>query len=142
MSNQNSVLVISSAYYATLAKKHLQQCEQFLQHSGLTYDIEHVKAGAYELPAVLLQFEKHRPYRGYLLLGLVLEGSTDHYQFIWQHLKECFIQYTLQGKFFGNAIVTASTHALLTERVEQGHRAKEAVEALNYLLNLNAKIKL
>ena len=130
------ILVVWSNYYETLAKKQLDSCLQCLENNGYSYLVETVEAGTYEIPAVIRYFQQNNPYDAYLPLGLLLKGSTDHYEFIWQHIKECFIQFTMQGITMGNGIISAYSMDDLVARVDDHERVEEAVRAIGYLLRL------
>lgn len=138
---QDKILVVWSNYYRDLADKHLKSCKEVLDNANLAYDVEKVEAGTYELPLVISQFNHHKPYAGYLPLGLLLKGNTDHYEFIWEHVKECFIKFALDGIAIGNGIICAPSMELINERVDNNSRVQEAVNALAYLTSLNHKFK-
>ncbi|KTD24226.1 MULTISPECIES: 6,7-dimethyl-8-ribityllumazine synthase [Legionella] len=135
----NKVLVVWSNYYEELAKKQLDSCLELLNQAKYDYAVETVDAGTYEIPAVIRYYQRHKPYAGYLPLSLLLKGSTDHYEFIWEHVKECFIKFAMEGVFIGNGIISAPSMEILTTRVENRERVKEAFKALHYLLQLKNK---
>lgn len=133
------ILIAWSNYYHELSEKHLASCVNRLEKSPFAYQVEKIDAGCYEIPAVILHYQRHQPFDAYLPLGLLLQGATDHYQFIWEHLKNCFIQFTLQGILFGNGVISAPNQTVLEARVEAGDRIEEAVNAVQYLLDLRQK---
>jgi 6,7-dimethyl-8-ribityllumazine synthase len=135
----DKILVVWSNYYNTLAKKQLDSCLQILDQSSYEYEVETVEAGTYEIPSVMQYYHRNNPYAGYLPLSLLLKGSTDHYEFIWEHVKECFIQFALDGLLLGNGIISAPTMEILTSRVENHERVAEAYRALDYLIRFKAK---
>jgi 6,7-dimethyl-8-ribityllumazine synthase len=137
----SKILVVWSDYYKELAKNQLDSCISLLNNSEHGYSIEHVEAGTYEIPAVIQYYHQHNPYDGYLPLSLLLKGSTDHYEFIWEHVKECFIKFAMEGLLIGNGIISAPTMEILTSRVENKERVEEAFHALDYLLRLKGKFK-
>ena len=138
---KSKILIVWSNYYNELAEQQLESCLRLLKPSNYDYHLETVAAGTYELPAVMQYYHQHDPFDGYLPLSLLLKGSTDHYEFIWEHVKECFIRFALDGLLFGNGIITAFTPELLRERVEKGERVREAFRALDYLLTLKHRKK-
>lgn len=134
--SKNKILVVWSNYYKDLAEKQLDSCLQLLDKSSYQYSVETVEAGTYEIPAVIRYYQLNSPYAGYLPLSLLLKGSTDHYEFIWSHIKECFIKFTMDGLLLGNGIISAPSMELLISRVENHERVEEAVRALDYLIRL------
>jgi len=139
MSKKN-VLVVWSNYYQGLAEKQLERCMQCLKHSDYAYQVETVKAGTYEIPAVIHHYNYHHHFDAYLPLSLLLKGVTDHYEFILDHIKTSFTQFALDGLVIGNGIISAPNLEVLTNRVEEGERVKEAYKAINYLINLQHTI--
>lgn len=137
--SKQKILVVWSNYYADLAQIQLDHMLALLAQSPYDYSLEPVDAGVYEIPAVIQYFEANRPYQAYLPLGLLLKGDTDHYEFIWQHLKDCFIQFTMRGVMFGNGVISAPNIEALRARVVSGERAQEAYRAVDYLLRLSTK---
>lgn len=130
------ILIVWSNYYGDLAEKQLASCLNLFKSSEYEYQIETVDAGTYEIPTVIQYFHKHNPFDGYLPLSLLLKGKTDHYEFIWEHVKECFVQFSMNGLMIGNGIISAPNMELLCERVENGERVKEAFQAISYLMQL------
>ncbi|MFV0820191.1 6,7-dimethyl-8-ribityllumazine synthase [Legionella micdadei] len=135
----DKILVVWSNYYQDLAQKQLDSCLYLLTQAKYDYEVETVEAGTYEIPAVIRYYQHNKPYAGYLPLSLLLKGSTDHYEFIWEHVKECFIKFAMEGVFIGNGIISAPSMKILTERVENRERVKEAFHALDYLIRLKTK---
>lgn len=133
------ILIVWSNYYKDLANQQLESCVQYLKQSDYEYQIETVTAGTYEVPAVMHYYHCHEPFDGYIPLSLLLKGSTDHYEFIWEHVKECFIRFTMEGLMFGNGIITAPSLPVMRERVEKGERVKEAFLAVDYLLQFKKR---
>lgn len=134
-----TLLIVWSNYYKDLAQRQLDSCLEKLKPYNFNYQVETLEAGTYEIPAVIQHYQKTKAFDAYLPLSLLLKGKTDHYEFIWEHVKECFIQFTLEGIVFGNGIITAPSIAVLEERVENGERVQEAIDAVDYLIRLKAK---
>lgn len=137
--SEPKILVTWSNYYNDLSEKHLASCLALLKESRYNYEVETIHAGTYEIPAVINYFHQHHAFDGYIPLGLLLKGSTDHYEFIWEHVKECFIQFALNGLKIGNGIIAAPTMDILTGRVDNHERVQEAFNAVDYLIQLNER---
>lgn len=132
--SKSKILVVWSNYYESLAEQQLDSCLQLLKQSPYEYQVETVSAGTYEIPAVMRHYHQHHPFDGYIPLSLLLKGSTDHYEFIWEHIKECFIQFSMNGLLMGNGIISAPSMEILQSRVTQGERVNEAFRAVDYLI--------
>lgn len=133
---RSKILVVWSNYYGELAEQQLESCLRLLKPSEYAYQVETVEAGTYEIPAVMQYHQQHDPFDGYIPLSLLLKGSTDHYEFIWEHVKECFIRFAMDGLLFGNGIISAFSPEILRERVENAERVHEAFRAVDYLIKL------
>lgn len=133
---KSKILVVWSNYYDELAEQQLESCLRLLKPSEYAYQVETVEAGTYEIPAVMQYYQQHDPFDGYIPLSLLLKGNTDHYEFIWEHVKECFIRFAMDGLLLGNGIISAFSSEALRERVENGERIHEAFRAVDYLIKL------
>lgn len=140
MSNPR-ILLVWSNYYEELANKQLDSCVQLLKQSNYDYAIEKVAAGTYEIPVVMQYYHQNHPFDAYIPLSLLLKGSTDHYEFIWEHIKECFIKFAMDGLLLGNGIIAAPDMSTMISRVENGERIQEAFNAVDYLIQFKQKIK-
>ena len=138
--SKNKILVVWSNYYKDLAQLQLDSCLQLLDNFEYEYKVETVEAGTYEIPAVIHYYHQNNPYDGYIPLGLLLKGSTDHYEFIWEHVKECFIKFAMDGLLLGNGIISAPNMEVMTKRVENHERVEEAVRAIDYLIRMKEKL--
>ncbi len=135
----SNILIVWSNYYPDLAQKHLEVCLNKLKNYDHNYQVETVEAGTYEIPTVIQHYHRNESFDGYLPLSLLLKGKTDHYEFIWEHVKECFIKFALDGLTIGNGIISAPSISVLEERVENGERVQEAINAVDYLIRFKNK---
>ncbi len=131
---KSKILVVWSNYHKGLAEQQLESCLCLLRQSDYEFKVETVEAGSYEIPSVIQYYHKHNPFDGYIPLSLLLKGGTDHYEFIWEHVKDCFIKFTMDGLMIGNGIISAPNRELLISRVESGERSQEAFNAVDYLI--------
>jgi 6,7-dimethyl-8-ribityllumazine synthase len=76
------ILVIAAPYYREVVDGMLRGAQSVLSDVKAATDVVEV-AGAYELPAALaMALASPRRWDGFLLLGCVVKGETDHYTFI------------------------------------------------------------
>jgi 6,7-dimethyl-8-ribityllumazine synthase len=76
------ILVIAAPYYREVVDGMLRGAQSVLADVRAVTDVVEV-AGAYELPAALaMALASPRRWDGFLLLGCVVKGETDHYTFI------------------------------------------------------------
>ncbi len=76
---KNKILVISSFFYKEISNNLLSGVEAVLKLKKIKFDIMKVD-GSLEIPFLL---EKHKlDYKGYIILGCVIKGETDHYDIV------------------------------------------------------------
>ena len=76
------LLVVRAPYYRDVIDGLLQGVEQILAQAGATHEVFDV-AGSYELPqAIRIALRGTRRYDGFIALGCIVRGETDHYDFI------------------------------------------------------------
>jgi 6,7-dimethyl-8-ribityllumazine synthase len=76
------LLVIQAPYYTDVVGGMLAGAARVLAAAGATHEVVDV-AGAFELPGALrMALFSDEAWDGFLLLGCVVKGETDHYAFI------------------------------------------------------------
>jgi 6,7-dimethyl-8-ribityllumazine synthase len=75
------ILVISAPYYQQVVDGMMAAAREILAQVNADFTIAEV-AGAYELPQALAIAVRAGRFDGYIALGCVVRGETDHYDFI------------------------------------------------------------
>ena len=76
------VLVIRAPYYKAVVDGMTAGAARILTQAGASHEVLDI-AGAYELPqAVRLAVRGTGRFDGYVALGCIVRGETDHYDFI------------------------------------------------------------
>ncbi|MBX9594058.1 MAG: 6,7-dimethyl-8-ribityllumazine synthase, partial [Roseomonas sp.] len=76
------LLVIQAPYYEEVVGGMLAGARKRVEEAGGQLEVVDV-AGAFELPAALrMALAAGRNWDGFILLGCVVKGETDHYDFI------------------------------------------------------------
>ena len=132
------VLIIEAPYYADIVGGMRAAAEALLAEAGCVSEAVQV-AGAFELPAALrmaLQATR-RPdgpqWDGFLLLGCVLRGETDHYTFICQATCQGVMDIAAATGVpvgFGLLTVTTLEQARARSRPDRHNKGAEAAAAL------------
>jgi 6,7-dimethyl-8-ribityllumazine synthase len=133
------LLVIQAPYYEAVVSGMRRGAERVLGEAGCTMDVVDV-AGAYELPAALrmaisqpAKGQKVTRYDGFLLLGCVVKGETDHYDFICNAVCQGVMNVsTERGAAIGFGLLTVSTLAQAEARSadDRHNKGGEAAHAL------------
>ena len=110
-----------------------------LREAGATFDVLDV-AGALELAsAVRLALRGKRRYDGYVVLGCVVQGETDHYEHVCREAMSGLTQVALQFALcLGNGLLTVATEAQALARAGADGPNKGAEAAVAALVQLRA----
>jgi 6,7-dimethyl-8-ribityllumazine synthase len=133
------ILVIQAPYYAQVVGGMREGAKHVLDESGATLEVIDV-AGAYELPAALrmaVSAASSSPdarWDGFLILGCVVRGETDHYEFICGAVCHGVMSLaTTTGVAIGFGLLTVDTLAQAVAR-SSGDRHNKGTEAAQALL--------
>ena len=133
------LLVVRAPYYTAVVDGLREGAERILREAGASFDVLDV-AGALELAgAVRLAVRGKRRYDGYVLLGCVVKGETDHYEFVCREAMAGITAVVLQfGLCLGNGLLTVHTVAQATERSGRDGHNKGAEAAAAALIQVRA----
>ena len=126
------LLVIQAPYYADVVGGMRRGAEQVLEAAGTQVDVVDV-AGAYELPAALRMALRRGGWDGFLLLGCVVRGETDHYTFICEAVCQGVMDIASEtgcALGFGLLTVDSIDQALARSRDDRMNKGAEAAHAL------------
>jgi len=133
------ILVVQAPYYQEIAAGLLAGVEQELRAAGASWEVVDV-AGAFELPAAVryavraMNFIQHtgRRWHGFITLGCVVRGETDHYDHICREtargLMDISVQYAL-ALGFGVLTVHGYDQAEARSRPDEHNKGVEAARA-------------
>lgn len=101
------VLVVRSPYYRAVADGLLAGAARILDGAGARHDLLDVP-GALELPAaVRMALRGGTRYDGFVALGCVVRGETDHYDHVCRAAMDGLTQVTVGfGLALGNGLLT------------------------------------
>ncbi|APH54298.1 6,7-dimethyl-8-ribityllumazine synthase [Granulibacter bethesdensis] len=105
------VLIVRAPYYTNVVDGLTAGAARILTEAGATYEIADV-AGAYELPqaVAIVQRSANNRYDGYISLGCVVKGDTDHYDHICREAMAGLMRVALDEVLaLGNGLLTVST---------------------------------
>ena len=133
------VLVIRAPYYKAVVDGLTDGAQRILNEADATCEVLDI-AGAYELPqAIRLAVRGNKRYDGYVALGCIVRGETDHYDFICRATMEGVMNVALQfGLCVGTGLLTCDTLAQAEARSGGDGHNKGAEAAAAALLQINA----
>jgi 6,7-dimethyl-8-ribityllumazine synthase len=111
------LLILRAPYYTAIVDALCGGAERVLRKAGASFEVLDV-AGALELAGALrLAMRGSRRFDGYIALGCVVRGQTDHYEHICREAMAGLTSVTLQfGLCLGNGLLTVATEAQALER--------------------------
>ena len=129
-----SILVIQAPYYRAVVEGMLRGAQRVLADVKAETEVVEV-AGGYELPAALaMALKASRRWDGFLLLGCVVKGETDHYTFICDAICHGVMDVSTRcGAAIGFGLLTVDTLAQAEAR-SQDDRMNKGAEAAHAVL--------
>ncbi len=137
------LLIIRAPYYKAVVDGLTDGAERILREAGATSETLDI-AGAYELPqAIRLAIRGDQRFDGFVALGCIVRGETDHYEFICRATMEGIMSVSLQfGVCVGTGLLTCDTMAQAEARSGMDGFNKGAEAASAALLQINAARRL
>lgn len=128
------LLLVRAPYYADVVGGMTRGVERILRDAGATFDVLDV-AGALELPqAIRIALRGTRRFDGFVALGCVVRGGTDHYDHVCRAAMAGLMQVALQyGIALGTGLLTVhSIEQAVARSGDDGHNkgAEAAAAAL------------
>ena len=133
------LLVVRAPYYRQVVDGLTEGAGRILREAGGTFEVLDV-AGAYELPQVIrIALRGNKRFDGFVALGCIVRGETDHYDFICRATMVGMMAVALQfGLCLGTGLLTCDTLAQAEARSSQDGHNKGAEAAAAALLQINA----
>jgi 6,7-dimethyl-8-ribityllumazine synthase len=137
------LLVIRAPYYKAVIDGLTVGAERILGEAGATYELLDI-AGSYELPQTIrLAVRGNKRFDGFVALGCIIRGETDHYEFICRASMEGIMNVALQfGLCIGTGLLTCDTLGQAEARSGMDGFNKGAEAAVAALLQINAARRL
>jgi 6,7-dimethyl-8-ribityllumazine synthase len=137
------LLIVRAPYYREVVDGLTRGAQQILGQAGATAEVLDV-AGAYELPqAIRIALRGIRRFDGFIALGCIVKGETDHYDFICKATMDGIMSVALQfGICLGTGLLTCDTVGQAEARSGQDGHNKGAEAAAAALLQINAARRL
>jgi 6,7-dimethyl-8-ribityllumazine synthase len=128
------LLLVRAPYYRDVVDGMTAGALRILAEAGATHEVLDV-AGSFELPqAIRIALRGPRVFDGYVALGCIVRGGTDHYDHICRETMAGLMQVALQfGLALGSGVLTVhSIEQAVARSGADGHNkgAEAAVAAL------------
>jgi len=137
------LLMVRAPYYRSVVDGLTDGATRILREAGATFEILDI-AGAFELPqAIRIALRGGKKFDGFVALGCIIRGETDHYEFICRATMEGLMSVALQfGIALGTGLLTCDTQAQAEARSGADGFNKGAEAAAASLLQIDAARRL
>ena len=137
------ILLVRAPYYREVVDGMTRGAERILSRAGAFHEELDV-AGAFELaPAIRLALRGTRRWDGFVALGCVVRGETDHYDHICRESMHGLMAVALQfGLCLGSGLLTVHTVEQAIARAGDDGHNKGAEAAAAALLQVGAARRL
>ena len=151
MMDNARVLIVEARFYEDIADELVRGAVAVLDDAGVTYERISVP-GAFEIPAAIRfairSMEVHassRGYSGFVALGCVIRGETDHYDHICRESARGLMDLTMTYSVaIGNGILTCENgeQAWARAKVDQKNKGAGAAQACLHMMELKRDFRL
>lgn len=133
------ILIVRAPYYTAIVDGLRDGAVRMLKDAGATYEVLDV-AGALELAsAIRMAKAGRRHYDGYVALGCVVRGETDHYDHVCREAMAGLTWVALRDVIsVGNGLLTVHSEDQAIERSNQDGHNKGAEAAAAALVQIRA----
>jgi 6,7-dimethyl-8-ribityllumazine synthase len=126
------VLLVRAPYYQAVVEGMTEGAVRILRDAGAAYEVLDV-AGAFELPqAIRIALRGEQRFDGFVALGCVVKGETDHYHYICAETMAGLMHVALQyGIALGSGLLTVHTieQAVARSGPDRHNKGSEAAAA-------------
>ena len=151
MTDKLRVLIVEARFYSDLADEMAKGAIAALDKAGILHDRIAVP-GTFEVPAAirfaLRAMETHSAtsnYSGFIALGTVIRGETDHYDHICREVSRALMDIAVkQSVALGFGILTCETKEQAEARadISRGDKGADAAQACLRMMDLKKELRL
>jgi len=151
MAERPQIMIVEARFYEDVADELVRGAVATLEAAGATYE-RYAVPGVFEIPAAIqmairsLDFTTLRGrFDGYIVLGCVIRGETDHYEIVAEQsaraIQDLIRKYTLA---LGFGIITAENRdqARVRAAVDGRNRGGAAARACLQMLDVKRQLLL
>jgi 6,7-dimethyl-8-ribityllumazine synthase len=151
MADGSQILIAEARFYEEIADTMATGASQVLDQAGVAYTRMAVP-GVFEVPA-LIRFAIRsmevgaavQRYSGFIALGCVIRGETDHYEHICREATRALMEMsTTYSVALGYGILTCDTYEQAWERadIEQKNKGADAARACLKMMEHKRSLRL
>lgn len=146
MASPPKVLIVEARFYEDLAEQMFAGAAAVLDAHGVSYERCPVP-GSFELPAAIAFAEDDveagvADYDGFVALGCVIKGETDHYEHICRETSRALMDLSVDRRIaLGFGVLTCQTYEQAQERaaVDGQNKGADAANACVRMMALRQR---
>jgi 6,7-dimethyl-8-ribityllumazine synthase len=131
------VLIVFSNFYPEISQNLVDGAESYLKRKDISFEKKSVN-GSLEIPFLLLKYKKE--YSGFIVLGCVIKGETDHYKIVRDvSFKKIYSIAYDESLPLGSALLTVKNYEQAVERSDINKKnlgEKAAIVCCNLMVSL------
>ena len=132
----HKIAIISAHYYKKICDHLASNAAKHLETQGFASELVKV-SGALEIPTALKLLHNSNRFDGFVLLGCIVKGETNHYEFISQAIFNSILNLSTTLDIpIGIGILTVNHISQAMERADKQNKGGDAAEACLRLLEL------
>ncbi len=151
MAKKPCVLIVEARFYEDIADEMARGAVAVLDEAGIVHERLAVP-GVFEVPAAIRfairAMETHSAttdYAGFIALGAVIRGETDHYDHICRESSRALMEIAVhQSAALGFGILTCDTkdQAQTRAAISQGNKGADAARACLRMMDIKKELRL
>ena len=151
MAEKPCVLIVEARFYEDIADEMARGAVAVLDEAGIGHERMAVP-GVFEVPAAIRfairAMETHSAttdYTGFIALGAVIQGETDHYEHICRESSRALMDIAVhQSIALGFGILTCETKDQAQTRagISQGNKGADAARACLRMMDIKKELRL
>ena len=151
MTEEPRVLIVAARFYEDIAEQMVKGAAAVLDEAGVSFD-QLAVPGVFEVPAAIRfavrSLEVHSAtsnYAGFIALGTVIRGETDHYEHISREASRALMDMAVQQTVaLGFGILTCDTReqALARAATDQGNKGADTARACLRMMEVKKDLRL
>jgi 6,7-dimethyl-8-ribityllumazine synthase len=142
MPGSSKILIVEATYYQEIADHLVTGATAILENEGYAFERLAVP-GVFEVPSAIAHAERsNEGYAGYIALGCVIRGETDHYDHVCRESSRACMDLSVNGGLaIGFGILTCENmeQAIVRADVAQKNKGREAATACLNIIDLKSR---
>jgi 6,7-dimethyl-8-ribityllumazine synthase len=128
--------IVVSEFNKIITEKLLEGAKKVLEENNFNYEVYFVN-GSFEIPIMIKLLSKKKTFDGFIAIGCIIKGETEHYKYIAKAVSYGIMKLSLELEIpitFSILIVENLEQALNRAGGKFGNKGEESAKALIKIL--------